>query len=226
MSYIDENTIDKMMGKRLLFIKVETTGLPVSKKNQKPENTYGDPKISKNFDNSRIVQIAWASTVLDENFKAEDIDVRECVRKADIDISAESEKIHGLTTDDLKKGLRLKKLLDGDLGKHIMECDYVLAYNAFFDISILRNEIYRLKYADHGKKMFQIAKHNKIICVGQLAKYIMKDWKPIYDYQIPPQVTAFEECMGEKPEYMAKHMAGSSLTNTLAIFQEVLQEFI
>jgi hypothetical protein len=60
MSYTDFNNLNDIIDKNILFIDTETTGIPLNcLKNEANESCYPDYK-SNNYDDSRIIQIAWS----------------------------------------------------------------------------------------------------------------------------------------------------------------------
>ena len=53
-----------------------------------------------------------------------------------------------------------------------MNCDYIVAHNANFDVSILLNELYRINYKKKINKIINMIKNNRIICTMKYARII------------------------------------------------------
>jgi DNA polymerase III epsilon subunit-like protein len=228
MSYINQNTINKLINKRVLFLKVETTGLPEQQENmEKPEKIYYPYNYTNKYDASRLIQIGWSYVnKMTKDFDSSEYDIKEIIRKPfNFEISKESTTIHGLTIADTMNGITLNKIMNGEFGKRLLECDYIVSHNAFFDVSILASELYRIKFNKTLNKLQNLIQTNKIICIGQLARIHVapEDWEPKYNYQIPRQHIAYHWCYDEYPPYVKKHMAAYKVSTTVMIFEHIIQ---
>lgn len=228
MSYINQNTINKLINKKILFLKIETTGLPEMQDNmEKPEEIYYPFNYENKYDAARIIQIGWSYVdKMTKDFDSSKYDIKEIIRKPYLfEISKESIDVHGLTMVDAMDGMTLNKIMNGPFGKNLLACDYIVAHNAFFDVSILASELYRIKFNKVLNKLQNLIQTKKIICVGQLARIHVapKDWNPKYNYQIPKQHIAYKWCYDEYPPYVKKHMASYGVSATTMIFEHIIE---
>jgi hypothetical protein len=171
MSYTTIEKLDEIINKKVLFIDLETTGFVENvDKNKKLENRYPDYKENKNYDSSRIVQIGYI--VFDDydyeigikNIKSVIIKPEEFV------IPDDSIKIHGITNNIAnEKGIKIKEGLK-KLKKIIMKVEYIIGYNIYFDINILLNELNRAGLKKPIKKIKELIKEERIICIGELSR--------------------------------------------------------
>lgn len=91
--------------------------------------------------------MAWSFI---ENYDKNSIDINNItnyIRKPR-KFNIENSEFHGITTQIAKKeGLNLSIILKyKGLSRDIMNCDYIVAHNALFDIHILLNEAHRLNF--------------------------------------------------------------------------------
>lgn len=205
MSYTTIETILTLNNKKILFFDLETSGLPNFKKDLSlpPENIYPSYKKNQHYNSSRILQIGWVY-YNDFKFKNEII-VNSVFRKPKdfYNIDKESEKIHGINYEKIRnEGIKLSTILNGDFGDAIDDCEYIIGYNVYFDITILLNELYRLEFTDLINKIENLIKLKQILCIGQLSKQYCRtdDWKQYSIYQIPKQKDVYHFCFDKYPD--------------------------
>lgn len=226
MSYSTLDMLKQMTNKKVLFLDLETSGLLEEKRHVKQEEKYDVYTNNKYYDTCRIVQFGYYFT---ENFKIGDIPkadkITSVIRKpTDFEISKDATSVHKITTNDaIKNGTKIKEIFDGDFGKYIKNCDYVVGYNIFFDISVLLNELYRKevkKPIEHLKKLF-IA--NKILCLGVISSNVCKPkgWTKISQYQIPKMRDVYFECFGKY--YGGEHDAKFDVLACIEITNHIIQ---
>ena len=165
--------INKILKKKVLFIDLETTGLPNRNKNNDIPGSYPDYTSNKDYDRSRILQIGWCYY---DNFSLDFVvdlnDVHSILVKP-VDFTSVREcivQVHGITFDNVKKnGFPIEKILNSDFGKCLTNCEYIVAFNAYFDFSILMNELHRAKNNVLYNKLFQM-RNDYVICAMDLSK--------------------------------------------------------
>lgn len=167
-----EKSLDDLLGKNILFLDLETTGIPWRKDKTMP-GKYDDYTNNTRYESSRIVQLAYFYC---ENFSKEfdfDIDdIMSIIRKPnDFNmISEEVVKIHGITYERaMNEGIEIKDIFGGNFGECFMNCDYFVAYNAYFDFSILANEIHRMNDDNMYDKILDL-KDNNVFCMCDFGK--------------------------------------------------------
>lgn len=125
--------------------------------------------------------------------KLDKIVVKEYIRKPDetntFKIPADSYKIHGINiTKANKYGVLFDDIVKKYLKKDILLADFIIAHDAFFDVMILLNELYRYNKNNLIDKINNLIVNNKIICTGVIGKKFMeyKNCLPklsaLYDY--------------------------------------------
>lgn len=115
---------------------LETTGLPLRRK----EASYRDLDV---YDSARIVSIAWRmiNTETDEELANNYF----IIKPSAFEIPEDSIKIHGITTERAEnEGFLLSHVID-KVGVDIAQCNTLVAHNIYFDVNVLRSELYRLK---------------------------------------------------------------------------------
>src|SRR3989338_829058 len=229
MSYTNINDINNIVGKKVLFFDLETTGLIKTPYGMRPENEYPDYK-SKIYDNVRIVSIGWLYMEnFDYDYEIGLENIGEKIVKPDnFIIPEDSIRIHGITQDIANKtGIvikkALKKIIDG-----IKDCDYIIGYNVFFDVNILLSELYRIESSNIIDKILELKKIQKILCVGILSSiYVQPDgWKliPRNTYQISKQKHVYNKCFGKYPENI--HNAKSDVLAMVNIIHWIHENII
>ncbi len=116
MSYTNLETIKQLEGKNVLFFDLETSGIPTGCANSsKPERTYPNYKVNKNYDSSRIVQIGWICIKefkFDSIIKPDDVKCNLVIPK-DFVISEDAIRIHKITNEHAKQhGRKIKDVFN------------------------------------------------------------------------------------------------------------------
>jgi len=221
-----ENDIRAIHNKNVLFIDLETTGFPAKKhRDFRPymgHTEYYDTTMVDKYEGSRIVQVAWWLMKVDNNIT--NYDVSSYIRKPNgFDIPHDSTLIHGIDTTMAKqKGYGLKKIMNYfGLKNAIMTADYLVAYNACFDINVLMSELYRYNWHKTYTKMENMCKMGKIICVGEL----MRDIAKIHGFngylKMPRLFESYKHFYGKPFENM--HNAKYDVIAMIEICEKMLQ---
>jgi hypothetical protein len=183
--------INILLGKKVLFIDLETTGFP--KFGGDMPGGYHDYTENSSYDTSRIIQFGW---YYNDKFSL-DIkydNVKSILRKPwDFkEVPEDAIKVHGLTFDKISaEGTLIKKIFKEEFGKNLLECDYIVGYNAYFDFSVLANEIYRAENIALYAKIMKL-KDKNIICMMEIARtFCGKKQK---------QTEVYKELFGKYPE--------------------------
>jgi DNA polymerase III epsilon subunit-like protein len=161
------NIVNNLIGKKVLFVDTETTGFP------KRSNGYPDYTDNKKYDSSRIVQFGYCYYEnFNTGFEINCDNIKSIIRKpfnfkyipkCVVDI-------HGITYKHAKEnGTLIKKIFKGDFGQCLLDCDYFVAYNAFFDFSILANEIHRAKKTELYDKMITLRDTDRVTCMMKIS---------------------------------------------------------
>lgn len=158
----------------VMIIDLETTGLPQNNKT----DIYFHYTDNSKYDTSRIIQIAWTYIEQFDFDKLKNCQINCYIRKP-TDFKKISEKaiaIHGITYEKAKnKGITLSNIINNqNLKNQLSKCDYIIAHNAVFDISILLNEFNRLKFNECVSKLKKLIQKKQIICTGEYSKDICK----------------------------------------------------
>lgn len=212
--------INALIGKNILFLDLETTGFP-GKTNPR-ENKY-DFEDNVKYDSSRIVQIGWCYYEnFDIDFVADLDDVISIIRKpVDFDkMPYMAYKVHGISYDKaVNEGTLIGKILNGEFGKAMRSCDYIFAYNATFDVSILANEIHRAKFTRMYNGVIDLIENNKIICMLALSNKLLK---PINNNLVlsRKQKDIYFKCYGEYPD--AQHDARGDVFAMMKILEYMI----
>jgi DNA polymerase III epsilon subunit-like protein len=191
MSYSKIKNLEDIIDKKVLFIDLETTGIPTGRKIDKPENQYPDFTDTSKYKNSRIVSIGWLYMKkydYDYNIGLENI-AESIIKPEGFQIPEESIKIHGITNEIAQnEGKKIYKGLK-KLGNKILKCDYIIRYNIYFDISILLHELHLKDMKKIIEKIKKMKDEEKIICMGIISANEAKPtgWKKFREYQIPKQ---------------------------------------
>lgn len=125
-----------------LVFDLETTGLP--KRFQDPsqkKRKYYPISVSKAYDTSRIVQIAWV--VLDENKQRILRRQNYIIRPDGFTVPEESTLIHGISHDTASRdGIPILDALQEFLSD-LLRCKTVVSHNFLFDANVLSSECFR-----------------------------------------------------------------------------------
>ena len=180
---------------------LETSGIPIDRKIDKPENQYPDYTDSTKYINSRIVSIGWLYMKdynYDYEIKLENIYER-IIKPFGFIIPEESIKIHGITNEIAQnEGKKIYKVLK-KLGNKILKCEYIIGYNIYFDIYILLHELHLKDMKNIIEKIIKMKKEEKIICMGIISANEAKPtgWKKFREYQIPKQTEVYKKCLNK-----------------------------
>lgn len=173
--------INKLIGKRVLFFDLETTGFPARVIGKYNADEYFDYTDNTKYNESRLIQIGWYYSDNFIKFKDCDIDInkiKSVIRKPFdfYTIPDTSVNIHGISYEKaINEGIYIKKIMNGEFGNCIMNCDYIVAYNAYFDFSILANEIHRIKNDHIYNKLMQL-KDNNVVCMMAICNDYMNQY--------------------------------------------------
>lgn len=167
--------VNKFIGKNILCFDLETTGFPECIKNESGKNSYFCPTNNTKYNNSRIVQIAWATI---SGFSIDNIEkshVLGYIRKPldfEIDNNDKSTQIHKITEEIAQSsGHLLSNILNNKgLRNAILQCDYIMGQNILFDLHILMNELHRIKHNTLYSKLKQILDNDQYICTLRIAQ--------------------------------------------------------
>jgi len=130
-----------MKDKYLIFLDVETSGLPKDKKLRYYEEVDNWP---------RIVQIAWIKT----NLAGEIISQYSFIAKpVDFEIPIASTNVHGITQEyALEHGIVIKKIMKV-FNKDLSFVSNIVAHNASFDYNTIGGELTRLNLDKKFRKI-------------------------------------------------------------------------
>lgn len=210
-----------LIGKNVLIIDIETTGLP-EKKPGSDKISYYNYTDNEKYRTSRIVQISWAYLEDFDNTKDYDDSVKTIIRKPRDFNKIPTHKMHGVTIEKaIAEGTMLSKILNKEgLGTAIMKCDIILGHNILFDLNILLNECHRLKFKNKVEKMSTIMDNKQYFCTSNYGKNVCKIKMPNkrhYLYKRPR--------LGELYKYYYKKKRTDSDINTiLAILKKIEPE--
>ena len=184
----------------------------------KPEKQYFSYKDNEIYDSARIVQIGW---ILIDNFdydytiQPENISCK-TIKPENFIIPEDAINIHGITNEIAEKeGIPIKKGLL-KLKKNILESEYIIVYNIYYDINILLNELKRLNMNKCINKILKLKREEKILCIGQLCSEYAKpvNWTK-YGYMVPAQTKVYNEIF--KKNLVNAHNAGHDICATIEI---------
>ena len=149
------------MSIRRLFFDTETTGLP--KFPLQPSRLYN------NYNNCRIVEIAWIITD-DEEIITEK---RYIIRPDGWTIPNQAFKIHGISQDEaLNNGIDILTVFD-DLFKDLNGVHYLVAHNIPFDVYVTKAEMHRY----NNQKLIKRFSDCKKYCTLEKSRRMFKGQK-------------------------------------------------
>lgn len=192
--------INDLIGKNILFIDLETNGFPgKTNDSEKYDRVYED---LKKYGSSRIVQIGYCYyEKFDPEFEPSLDDISSVIvlpRKPN-NFALKNSHIHGITRDDIKNnGIALCDIINGGLGKYIMSCDYIIAYNIAFDGPILASELFRISFQKKYKKVIDLMDNDKMFCMGKLSGKICSPENS--KSFMPKQKDVYKQCYGIEPD--------------------------
>lgn len=172
MSHSSPSHISQLFNKKVMFLDVETIGLPskIGDANTKPEEQYYNYKENDKYNNSRIIQFSyWYSNnyTIPTNLQVDDIS-NFVIKPKDFKLAGL--EFHGITNEIIKeKGVLLSKAFKEFATLLLQdEIDYIVGYNVCFDISIILNELHRLDYQNSIVKLKQLFKNQRIIDIAHI----------------------------------------------------------
>ena len=116
---------------KTIFLDLETIGIP-----QQVNRKFLSYKNNAAYDSARIIQMAWV--VMDKEIQ---LDNNFLIKPNNFKI--ENSFVHHITTERAEKdGFEIKVVLEYFL-EDLELCQLVVCHNVDFDISILKNELYR-----------------------------------------------------------------------------------
>ncbi len=153
---------NNLNGTNVLFLSMCTTGIPPT------DNIYPDYTDNDLYLESRILHIGWCFC---ENFSNDYNvdDIKSMIRKP-INFKNTMNSTHGqdiIFEKAQKEGILIKIIFNGDFGSQLLDCDYILSFDAHLYVGILANEIHRIKNESLYNKILQL-KDNNIICTKKL----------------------------------------------------------
>ena len=178
------NKIYAVYSDNIMIIDLETTGLPKGR-----SLDYKDNKI---FDSSRIVQASWIICSPDSRL----LKIRDFIIKPNgFKISPAVTKIHGISHKHaVKHGTDIKNMFNV-FKKDLGITKFMVAHNASFDITIIKNELYRRRDIDTIKMMDD----RKVICTKETTVNLCKI-KLYGKYKYPKLEELHQFCFGKKFE--------------------------
>jgi len=212
------NPLNFIEHKNVFIFDTETSGLPITNKKyifQGAKNYYPYDDCSK-YDKSRILQIGWAYIKNLEWSKISDVEVTEYLRKPSdfTEIDPYSEKIHGISLKKAMTGILFEDILSAGLEEILLECDYIIAHNAYFDVMILLNELFRIKRINLVNKILQMRYQKKIICTGEIGKCLFAT-----GIRYPRLIDLYYSITGNIPE--GAHQASNDVSFILKILPQM-----
>lgn len=152
------------MSDHILFIDVETTGLPITRGYDK----YYSPEETQYYDKSRVIELAYAICTYDGKLIEK---YNELIIPDGFNI--ENTHIHGIKEEDAYKyGKYIKEVLDR-LCVDLDKVSTIVAHNINFDMNIILAECYRYGNNDLVRK---INSKNKQ-CTMAIGRNLMKTYK-------------------------------------------------
>lgn len=204
MSYTNITYLNEIIGNNILFLDLETSGLIKTKSTLKPEEKYHDYK-SIEYDEARIISFGYAFI---NNFNYSYINeyieknIFEFIVKPD-NFKINNNHIHGITQEYAEnKGKSIIEYLKY-FEEMIMNIEFIIGYNIYFDINILLSELYRYGFNNSIDKIIELKNNKKILCTGLLSSNYLKpdNWVKKFNYHIPKQIEVYKKCFNEYPNY-------------------------
>jgi hypothetical protein len=204
MSYSEELDIIKLFGKKVLFIDVETIGLPIQKINKeyKPEKRFYHYSENEKYENSRMIQISYKYY---ENYNEKICDITEIIdyiiRPNGFEVNGT--EFHTITNEIANEnGIKINKALREIIYFLLHdEIDFIVGYNIYFDINILMNELYRINKIKTLGKIQKFIDDKKIIDIAQICgKMDLVKIKNKKKYQILKQSMIYKKLFDKEQQ--------------------------
>ena len=215
--------MNTLSNKNILIFDLETTGFPEKKRGYTGRNEYYNYTDNDKYNNSRIVSIAWIFIKKYKNI-IDDTQIIEYIRKP-IDFSKiDNSNIHGITFEKAKKeGILLSNIMNNKgLRLAIQNCDKIIAHNCLFDLFILMNECYRLKFDNSLNKLNNLLDNNNYICTGELGRNICKipiKFNKYFKYKMPKLSELYKYFYEKDPDN--QHTAKGDVKTLLFIVDKI-----
>lgn len=159
--------VSKIIGKKVLILDFETTGLVTDKKNF---FKYTDNNI---YDGCRVVEVGYYYTPSFDP-DANNLTIHNYLRKPTdfTTISPGAQSVHGISFEKImNEGIEFKTILDTTLLQILNNTDIFISHNTSFDFYVLLNELYRLKHWTTIKKLTAIRTNKNILCTCRASGY-------------------------------------------------------
>jgi len=191
--------------KKILFIDLETTGLPTSH--------YIDPSETHHW--PYIVEIAWLLTDYDSDKVLKEY--HEIIKPEGYDIPVESTAIHQITQEKaMQNGLEIKTVLD-ELIIDLQNSTILVAHNLDFDANVLRAAFHRLGY-----DINVIDRLQDFCAMQNFTEYCKIVKNGSYEYKWPSLDELHEKVFGDK--MIKKHSAMADVYATKLCFYQLKAE--
>jgi len=145
----------------LLFLKVDTSGLPVRSK-------FGFPAYTslEDYNDARVVQV---NALLCDRATFRELDSVSLIVRAN-DFSIPNAKFHGITEERSKEeGVEFSEAAHA-IATILESRPLILAHNAEFDLNVLKSELFR-----HGlTEALEVVEETPALCTMQLTKSVLK----------------------------------------------------
>ena len=194
----------------ILFLDIETSGLPIKKSYDK----YYSYKDLDKYNMSRIVQISWiiceknGNRIVERNF---------IVKPDGFNIPKDASEIHGITTEyALKNGIDITNVFDIFIRNDIKNITHVVAHNILFDSHILLSEMFRYGYQTIIDNIIKKC----LICTGHSSTKLLKI--PLGNiYKMPSLEELYKWCFNEDIENL--HNSEYDVENLYKIFFKMIK---
>jgi len=191
--------------KKILFIDLETTGLPTSH-HIDPIETHHWPYI---------VEISWLLTDYDSDKVLKDY--HEIIKPEGYEIPEDSTKIHQITQQKaIEYGLEIKIVLDELIGD-LKNSTILVAHNLDFDANVLRAAFYRLGY-----DIDVIDRLQEFCTMQNFTDYCAIPHKDGYGYKWPTLDQLHQKVLGSP--MIKKHSALADVYATKLCFYKLKSE--
>lgn len=164
----------KFTGKRLLFIDIETSGLPLARKSVRRFDKYVSPDINIAYNKSRLLSLSVYAD--GEWLHHSDVTIRKDWYRSTSDLTDDSYTTNKDKYRDKPKH-PIATLLSESL-VYFKECDYVVGHNILFDLHIIANEFHRIGH-DGYAVITAIINESRYFCTLMMAKMLGVDDKDI-----------------------------------------------
>ncbi len=164
----------KFAGKKLLFIDIETSGLPLTRKSVSRYDKYVSPDINIAYSKSRLLSLSVISGIPVTNIFMTTQTGSWFRDTSDLTDDAYTTN-KGKYSDKPKH--TITQILSESL-KYFEECDYVIGHNVLFDLHIIANEYIRHEHV-HDNVITDIINKSRYFCTLMMAKMIGIDDKDI-----------------------------------------------